>query len=262
MILAGASMAALSILGREVYGLPLRRQSFVNNPFSLGVASGDPDSNSVVLWTRLAPSPMDGGGMTPEAVEVQWEIAADEGFRTILQSGKALATPQLGHSVHVEVNGLNPETWYWYRFHCGDATSRTGRTRTMPISTALPSQLRFAFASCQHYETGLYTAYEHMAKEPLDLVLHLGDYIYEYAGIDERVRKHAGKEIVSLEPCIHYVPGLSSGMIMNSTTIVRVMFPKKRMSLGMIIFCGEPTRIRPTMRACRFAGQRFPRGRT
>lgn len=199
MILAGASMAALSILGREVQGLPLRRLSFVNNPFSLGVASGDPDSNSVVLWTRLAPSPMDGGGMTPETVEVQWEIAADEGFRTILQSGKALATPQLGHSVHVEVNGLNPETWYWYRFHCGDATSRTGRTRTMPISTALPSQLRFAFASCQHYETGLYTAYEHMAKEPLDLVLHLGDYIYEYAGIDERVRKHAGKEIVSLE---------------------------------------------------------------
>lgn len=198
MILAGASMAAVCVLGRQVQGIPLRRNAFASDPFSLGVASGDPDSSSVVLWTRLAPSPMEGGGMTPEIFEVQWEVAEDDSFRTIVKSGKALATPQLGHSVHVEVDGLRPDSWYWYRFHCGDANSRTGRTRTMPLSTSLPAQLRFAFASCQHYETGLFTAYEHMAKEPLDLVLHLGDYIYEYEGKDERVRKHAGSEIVTI----------------------------------------------------------------
>ena len=92
-------------------------------------------------------------------------------MQKVVRSGTALATPQLAHSIHVEVDGLQPDRWYWYRFRSGDATSAVGRARTMPEPSVLPERLRFAFASCQHYETGLYTAYEHMAKDELDLVI-------------------------------------------------------------------------------------------
>src|SRR5262249_54648996 len=103
---------------------------------------------------------------------------------------------QLAHSVHIEVEGLKPDRWYFYRFHCGAATSPVGRTRTLPERASSPDRLRLAFASCQHYEQGLFTAYEHMAKDDVDLVFHLGDYIYEYPHNSNAktppVRKHAG----------------------------------------------------------------------
>ena len=111
---------------------------------------------------------------------VAWEVAEDEAMKKVVRPGTTVATPQLGHSVHVEVDGLKPDRWYWYRFTAGDAVSPVGRTRTLPAADATPEKLRFAFASCQHYEQGLFTAYEHMAKDDLDLVFHLGDYIYEY----------------------------------------------------------------------------------
>jgi alkaline phosphatase D len=169
------------------------------DPFTLGVASGDPDATSVLLWTRLAPAPLEpAGGMPNVAVQVRWELAEDDEFRKVVSSGNAVATPQLGHSVHVEVAGLKPSRWYWYRFHYADATSATGRTRTLPAPNDTPDKLDFAFASCQHYEQGLYTAYEQMARDELDLVFFLGDYIYEYQGQDGRVRKHHGNEIESL----------------------------------------------------------------
>ncbi|QDV23756.1 alkaline phosphatase D family protein [Aureliella helgolandensis] len=173
--------------------------SFASDPFTLGVASGDPDSTGMVLWTRLAPQPLEPfGGMPNEAVNVHWEIAEDEHFRSIVASGTATATPQLGHSVHVEVASLKPDRWYWYRFTAGDAQSPVGRTRTTPAPDTLPPQLKFAFASCQNYEQGYFTAYEQMAQDDLDLVVHLGDYIYEYGGKENRVRKHLGEEIESL----------------------------------------------------------------
>jgi len=174
--------------------------SFRDNPFCLGVASGDPSHDGMVLWTRLAPSPLQpGGGMKPASCRVQWEIASDETMRTIVQSGAAVARPQLGHSVHVELAGLEPDRWYWYRFRCGDAESSIGRTRTMPLPDSMPSKLRFAFTSCQNYEQGLYTAYEQMAMDEPDLVFHLGDYIYEYAGKQDTVRSHHGGELDSLD---------------------------------------------------------------
>lgn len=184
-------------------GVPQRINAsprFSANPFSLGVASGDPDSTSVVLWTRLAPEPLDpSGGMPHEAVEVQWELAADDSFEAILASGREAATPQLGHSVHVEVEGLQPDRWYWYRFRAGDATSPIGRTRTFPSAEQMPKQVKFAVTSCQNYEQGLFTAYQQMAQDELDLVFHLGDYIYEYeAGKNGKVRTHHGAEIRSL----------------------------------------------------------------
>jgi alkaline phosphatase D len=194
-----ASMTAIPLLGRRS-AAAARRVSFAANPFSLGVASGDPSANGVVLWTRLAPKPLEpGSGLEPQSIDVAWEVADDESMRNVVKRGRALATPQLGHSVHVEVDGLDPGRWYWYRFQAGDAESAVGRTRTMPPENSTPPELRFAFASCQNYEAGLYTAYEHMAKEQLDLVFHLGDYIYEYEGEDGRVRKHVGKEIHSLD---------------------------------------------------------------
>lgn len=136
MLLSGASLAALPWLGRNTVGAAVRRPSFSSNPFQLGVASGDPASDGVVLWTRLATDPLNGGGMLPENYSVKWEVASDDGFQKIVQSGTELATPQMGHSVHVELSGLKPDSWYWYRFQVGDAVSRTGKTRTMPDQQA------------------------------------------------------------------------------------------------------------------------------
>lgn len=174
--------------------------SFSSNPFSLGVASGDPDHRGMVLWTRLAPSPLlPDGGMPAQTVEVTWEVATDDSMRNVVASGTQLATPQLGHSIHVELNQLESDRWYWYRFRCGDAESTIGRTRTMPPPHQLPDQVRFAVTSCQNYEQGLFTAYEQMAADNVDMVFHLGDYIYEYeAGRNGKVRTHHGSEIMSL----------------------------------------------------------------
>ncbi|MCO6047639.1 alkaline phosphatase D family protein [Aeoliella sp. ICT_H6.2] len=171
-----------------------------NDPFTLGVASGDPANNSVLLWTRLATQPLEpGGGMDLAPVRVRWEVAEDEQFNSVVQRGRSWATPQLGHSVHVAVDGLRPDRWYHYRFMVGDATSPVGRTRTTPRRVASPDLFRFAFASCQHYEAGHYAAYRHMAEQDLDMVVHLGDYIYEGKGKKGGVRKHLGKEINSLD---------------------------------------------------------------
>jgi alkaline phosphatase D len=172
---------------------------FSHYPFQLGVASGDPTSDGGVLWTRLAPRPLDGGGMAADAVEVAWQVAEDEQMTRVVRKGVTVAKSDWAHSVHVEVPGLRPERWYWYQFKAGDEVSSKGRTRTLPENKSLPECLRFAFASCQHYETGLYTAYRHMAAENLDLVIHLGDYIYE-GGIDPKaLRHHNSKEIYSLD---------------------------------------------------------------
>ena len=193
-----SALGSIPLLGRSSWAVT--SPSFSSDPFTLGVASGDPDHQSLVLWTRLAPDPLDpNGGMKAEPVHVTWELATDETMKTIVASGKSVATPQLGHSVHVEVDGLKPDRWYWYRFRAGDATSPIGRTRTFPAPDAMPDKLKFAVTSCQNYEQGLYTAYEQMANDDLDLVCHLGDYIYEYeAGRNGKVRTHHGKEIQSL----------------------------------------------------------------
>lgn len=194
----GAALAAIPQIATRVSAAD-RPISFSSNPFSLGVASGDPDSQSVVLWTRLAPKPLDpDGGMPAEVVPVSWEIADDESMKSVIARGTANASPELGHTVHVEASGLQPDRWYFYRFRAGDAESQVARTRTLPAPDAQPAQMRFAFASCQHYEAGLFTAYQQMTKDHLDLVFHLGDYIYEYGGKEGRVRRHFGEEIESL----------------------------------------------------------------
>jgi alkaline phosphatase D len=169
-----------------------------NNPFTLGVASGDPLPDGVVLWTRLAPDPLNGGGMPSQNVEVEWQVAEDEGMRRIVKQGREIASPALGHSVHADVRGLKPARWYWYRFKTGAQTSIIGRTRTAPDARARLDKLSFAFASCQNYQDGYYTSHGHMAEEELDLVIHLGDYIYEGGPTEDRPRRHNSPEILSL----------------------------------------------------------------
>ncbi|MFI0454585.1 alkaline phosphatase D family protein [Actinomadura sp. 6N118] len=156
--------------------------SAASNPFTLGVASGDPHPEGVVLWTRLAPEPLavDGkGGMPDRAVTVQWQVATDERFRKVVRRGTALARPEDAHTVHVELHGLRAGHEYFYRFRAGAEVSPVGRTKTAPRAGARGA-VSFAFASCQAWHEGFFTAYKHLAAEDLDVVLHLGDYIYEY----------------------------------------------------------------------------------
>jgi alkaline phosphatase D len=189
--LTTTSLAAAAVWASRAEGRVLANPSFPADPFALGVASGDPTPEGVVLWTRLAPRPLEAdGGMPAEAVEVSWEIADDEGFTKGVRRGTVTATPDWAHSIHVEPTGLAPARWYFYRFHAGAATSPVGRTRTTPAAGTMPERLAFAFASCQNWEEGLYTAYGAMARAELDLILHLGDYIYEYPAREGRVRRH------------------------------------------------------------------------
>jgi alkaline phosphatase D len=163
-----------------------------NDPFALGVASGEPSADGFVIWTRLAPQPLDpDGGMRAVAVDVSWEIAEDEGFQRIVRQGKAPAERRWAHSVHVEVGGLAADRPYWYRFFIAEAASAVGRTRTLPAADANPSRLRFALASCSNYEQGFFVAYRDIATAAPDFVVHVGDYIYEYAK-GGPVRGHAG----------------------------------------------------------------------
>ncbi|MBE9051410.1 alkaline phosphatase [Nostocales cyanobacterium LEGE 11386] len=176
----------------------LANPRFSGYPFSLGVASGDPLPDSVVIWTRLAPNPLFGGGMPQNNVPVRWRVALDENMRRVVRRGTALATPELAHSVHVDVRGLDPDRWYWYQFQVGREVSPIGRTRTAPAFFGSISQLNFAFVSCQDWQNGFYTAFRHLAEENLDLVVHLGDYIYEGGPRSGAPRQHNGPEIITL----------------------------------------------------------------
>jgi alkaline phosphatase D len=199
LLQGGSALAAAMWLSGKSWGIQRKNIVLPDNPFTLGVASGDPSEDGFVLWTRLAPKPTAGGGMPPENVVVSWELLADQDTIEIIQKGKFVATPQMGHSVHIELGGLQPDRWYRYRFHAAGWTSPIGRTRTFPTAEKLPDRLRFAFASCQNYEQGLFTAYQHMAKRDLDLVIHLGDYIYEGGVSASRTRQHNGPETMTVE---------------------------------------------------------------
>ncbi len=180
----GGSAAVAGLVTRPLHAqtpaAPIATPVFGETPFTLGIASGEPLPDGVVLWTRLAPYPFEvQGGMTPDAVEVRWQVAADDRMSRIVQQGVAVAEAHWGHSVHVEVQGLEPDRPYWYRFTAGSEESPVGRTKTAPAPGTMPDRFTFAFASCQRWDQGLYTAYRDLARQDVDLVVHLGDYIYE-----------------------------------------------------------------------------------
>ncbi len=173
----------------------LRVHAETQAPFTLGVASGDPSPDGFVIWTRIAPDPLaaDGLGGVVCPVTVKWSVYADEAMTLVAASGVVTTAPALAHTVHVEVEGLKPDRFYWYRFEAQGVRSAPGRGRTMPMPNAATERLNLVFASCSHYEKGYFSAYRHMAAENPDFVMFLGDYIYEYSyrkPSDRIVRRH------------------------------------------------------------------------
>lgn len=191
----GLASAALALTRRPALGGPFAQAgTLVGDPFTLGVASGDPQPGGFVLWTRLAVEPLapNGlGGMPSHSVDVAWEVSSDPQFRQVAQSGVVTALPDTAHSVHVEVNGLAPHREYWYRFKVDTWVSPAGRSLTAPDRTTMPASLTMSFVSCSHFEEGWFTAYRRLAEDQPDLVLHLGDYFYGDSQ-PGRVRTHVG----------------------------------------------------------------------
>jgi len=185
-------------------GPALAQAIFEENPFQLGVAAGDPLPDGFVIWTRLCPRPLEPDhGMPSQPMAVTWDVAADAGFATIIRTGEVIARPELGHAVHVEVEGLEPARPYFYRFRAGRERSGVGRARTTPLAGASTAQVRFGVVGCQAYESGYYTAHRKIAAEDLDFIFCYGDYIYEgrgnrvfnsATGPQENLRQHIGGE--------------------------------------------------------------------
>lgn len=196
-IQCAASAVATAATGR------LAAQTLRHDPFLLGVASGSPSVDGMVLWTRLMVSPV-GEPLPAVPIEVRWELASDSQFKRIVKTGKEFALPDFAHSVHVEISGVVSVTdsskpvFYWYRFMVGDAISPVGRTRTLPRPESR-TPLKLALASCQNYEHGYFTSYRHMAQEDLDVVVFVGDYIYEYGITPNRTRQHNSPTALSLD---------------------------------------------------------------
>ena len=161
---------------------------FADYPFKLGVASGEPTPDGIVLWTRLAPDPLNGGGLGTESYRVRFEVAADPRFRRIVHRAHTRVGPEEVHTVHADVTGLRPERDYWYRFESKREVSPVGHFRTAPRRA---NHLKFAFVSCQNYTHGFFPAFEDLVEQDLELVVHLGDYIYEGPGLASGVRTHA-----------------------------------------------------------------------
>jgi alkaline phosphatase D len=190
LLKTGGSLAAGMTLAGVASGPALAQARFAGDPFTLGIASGDPSPTGVVLWTRLAPDPLAvGGGLPAEPYEVRFEVARDEAFHAIVRRGSAVALPDEAHSVRVEVFGLGPRHEYFYRFKAGDAISPVGRTRTTPPGNAMVEAVTFAFVSCQNFAEGYFTPFADVAAAAdVEAVIHLGDYIYE--GGAQGVRGH------------------------------------------------------------------------
>jgi len=206
LLRGSTAMAALAAISPAASQRVLAQTVFRAYPFAMGVASGDPSPDGMVIWTRLCPDPLAGGGMPRAALEVGWEIAADPAMRQVVQRGTTLARPELGHAVHVEVGGLEPGRPWHYRFRVGGEASPIGRSRTAPAPDAMPPAMRFISAGCQHWEHGFFTAWRHIAEETqIDFVAHYGDYIYEYRargnapGSIAPVRQHNGEEIHTID---------------------------------------------------------------
>jgi len=197
-VLAASSAFAITLLTGQ------RAGARSGNPFTLGVAAGEPTSDGFVLWTRLAVEPLsaDGLGGMREPVPVTWEVARDLAMRDVVRQGTVEANAASAHSLHIEVRGLEANRPYWYRFTSQGEHSAIGRARTTPAPGERLERLRFAFASCSNWQLGYFSAYRHMAEENPDLVIFLGDYIYEYtlsaASQGRIVRPHDGPTAINL----------------------------------------------------------------
>jgi alkaline phosphatase D len=194
-----------SLMGLAAFSAPLAatpawitgKARFISYPFTLGVASGDPLATGFVLWTRLAPDPLDSTAAGAEPIPVSYQVAEDEGFKRVVQKGAVVAHAENAHAVHVDVTGLQPGREYFYRFRAGDEVSPTGRALTLPTATTALERFKLAICSCQNYEQGYFKAYRDMIAQDVDLIVHLGDYIYEY-GVGGPLRRSPVTEAKTL----------------------------------------------------------------
>ena len=197
-IITGLGALSLSACATAPATLKLGKAGLIlGDLFTLGVASGDPVSDGFVIWTRLAPQPMAENGGMSSPVSVTWQVAEDERFSRVIRAGEMVANSDWAHSVHAEVSGLQPLRPYFYRFIANGQTSPVGRAKTAPMLGAAVDSLRFGIASCQHWEQGFFNAYRDMVAQDPDLIVHLGDYIYE-ASWGPQVRRQATTEAISL----------------------------------------------------------------
>jgi alkaline phosphatase D len=196
---AAAAASFIPGLGRKAWALG---EASASQLFTLGVASGDPTATSVVLWTRLAPDPLNGGGMGSAHARVNWQVATDPAMANVVKEGALDALARNGHAINHQVTGLAPDSWYYFRFGHRGEWSRIGRTRTFPAANVMPSQMRFVLASCQDYQAGYYAAWrDALLQEDVDFVAFVGDYIYEYGPNLSRPaeRRNNSAEIVSVD---------------------------------------------------------------
>ncbi|MFW1842114.1 alkaline phosphatase D family protein [Acinetobacter pittii] len=157
--------------------------SEIQADFLHGVASGDPLQDKVILWTRLTPVDLNA------RLRVTWEIATDDQFKQNLKTGTVETTKTDDFTVKVDATGLQAGTTYYYRFRFGSKVSPVGQTKTLPVTT---NKVSFAVCSCSNYPAGYFYVYREMAKQNVDVVIHLGDYIYEY-GADGYATEDAAK---------------------------------------------------------------------
>ncbi len=172
-----AASSLLPLLGGNLLGCSDSDDTFIADPgvaasFQHGVASGDALDNSVIIWTRATPA-------EPGLVRMRWEVASDEGFEDVVASGDGTTSVEVDYTAKVDVTGLAAGSSYYYRFIVQDTVSPTGRTRTLP--TGAVAATSFAVISCSNYPAGFFNVYREIANSDVDAVLHLGDYIYEYA---------------------------------------------------------------------------------
>lgn len=194
---SGLLLTGGGVIDQRLWANPV----FAAYPFGLGIASGDPAADGFVIWTKLAPLPLArNGGMPMKAVEVAYEIATEANMRGVVQRGTALARPELGHAVHVEIAGLEPNRDYFYRFSCGGERTMIGRARTLPAAGASFERVNFGVLGCQRYEDGFFTAFRHVADERFDFIFHYGDYIYEYRMVRPNERPLPVARVMPGEP--------------------------------------------------------------
>ncbi|RXT21609.1 MULTISPECIES: alkaline phosphatase D family protein [unclassified Bosea (in: a-proteobacteria)] len=194
---SGLLLTGGGVIDQRVWANPV----FAAYPFGLGIASGDPSADGFVIWTKLAPLPLArNGGMPMKAVEVAYEIATEANMRGSVQRGTALARPELGHAVHVEIAGLEPNRDYFYRFSCGGERTMIGRARTLPAPGASIERMNFGVLGCQRYEDGFFSAFRHVADERFDFIFHYGDYIYEYRMVRPNERPLPVARVMPGEP--------------------------------------------------------------
>jgi alkaline phosphatase D len=181
-LLRSAGIIAAAVAVPAVLAVPPSAHA-ATGPFRHGVASGDPYPDSVLLWTRVTPEEAAAPGSGIGApVRVRWEVAADAAFARVVARGMVDTGTWRDHTVKVVAGGLQPASTYWYRFRLGQEYSAVGRTRTAPAAGAAVERLRMGVVSCANYQAGYFAAYRHLAdRGDLDLILHLGDYLYEYA---------------------------------------------------------------------------------